>query len=131
MVTWMRPETKGLVAQRESQDGPNTAFSASGGIDKIPNQTALALLQAAEGSIYHPLVSQLGKATRGFVHDAGSLRCLGRFGRASAHPLLPHKPHKPLVRGWSPFRKSSMCRRRAVMLMLLPRRRQFGLDLWT
>jgi hypothetical protein len=28
---------------------------------------------------YNPLVSQLGKPTRGFVHDGGSLRCLGRF----------------------------------------------------
>jgi hypothetical protein len=31
--------------------------------------------------IYNPLVSQLGKATRGFVHGPGSVRCRVEPGR--------------------------------------------------
>jgi len=50
-------------------------------------------------STYNPLVSQLGKATRGFVHILGFLSCLGRFGQTSSHLILKQGTHKPLVAG--------------------------------
>jgi len=49
------------------------------------------------------------------VHDAGSMRCLGKFGRASSHPLLPYKPHKPLVVGSNPSAATSRFLSFAVM----------------
>ena len=43
---------------------------------------AVKRLRAYHESRYNPLVSQSGKATRGFVHGVGCLRCLGTVTRS-------------------------------------------------
>jgi hypothetical protein len=94
------------IGSRELVGAKDTPSCLTG----VPTDPTLTMpltpLQAAPQSRQNPLVSRLGKATRGFVHILGSMSCLGRFGQTSSCPMLKQGTSATGRTGASPWSQS-------------------------